>query len=873
MKTIGSFIVRRRILVAVILLAVTGVLGWRATLLEENLSFETLYLSNDPNIEFSEAFADKFENVNDMVAVALTGGELFTPEFLGALDRMTTRLEKLREVDVVYSLANIRYIQGTEDGLDVTGFIEDVPDNPEDAAEVGKNALAYELFRGRLVSEDGKWTAIVVQTEDVVGRSADPYVAELFSQLGSADHDVRDSAAGNVERMRERILEVVPADSEAASLISGLDGASDALREAAIGRLAEIGPDAITKLTLEDRRKLVATIEGIVAEELPAGYRQYVTGNNVIERDYAKILRWDKAVFHVLTVLVLLVAFYFSFRSIRDTAIAFMALLLAALCALGTIELIGGVIDIINSVVFVMVLVVGTSDVIHMTHDFYRHWQPEDGPRTGAEAAIRMVARVGFACLITSLTTAVGFFSLYFARIGTVSHFGLNMAAAIVVTYAVSLTAVTIMFSFVRSLPRRREEGRAKESWLDRRLLRLSAFVVERRGVAVLVCVCVFCVLASGFTRLYVETHTVAEVAESSPTKLSMRAMENLSGFIGFEVSVQAKGDRKVIDPDVLSKIDQIAAYLKDQPETLRTWCVTDYMRSMNRAANDGDETFYAVPDSDAAADQFLLLYTFSKEGRKEMDGLISHDRTWVRIVSRVYDVGAGPYLALRDRVEDLGRELFPEGDFEVRVTSEMFLLHTAMDGIVRDLARSIGYAFVLVAILMGLSLKSVRLGLLAILPNVIPVLATLGFMGLVGIPLRVGTIVVFSLGFGIAVDDTIHYLLRYRIERGRASSYAEAIRRSHIAVGKPMVMTSLVLMAGFLAMTPATFKSISHMGILNAFTMAAALLADLLVTPLLLRLGEGSGVETNADNERRDVPHPEVPEKSEPQEVKTCND
>jgi predicted RND superfamily exporter protein len=125
-------------------------------------------------------------------------------------------------------------------------------------------------------------------------------------------------------------------------------------------------------------------------------------------------------------------------------------------------------------------------------------------------------------------------------------------------------------------------------------------------------------------------------------------------------------------------------------------------------------------------------------------------------------------------------------------------------------------------------------------------VLATLGFMGLTGIALRVGTIVVFSLGFGIAVDDTIHYMLRYRIERVRASSYREAIIRSHATVGKPMVLTSLVLMAGFLGMTPATFKSVSHMGILNSFTMAAALAADLLVTPLLLRLGEGSPMAVN---------------------------
>ncbi len=831
MKTIGSFMVRRRVLVAVALCAVTAALGWRASLLQENLSFETLYLADDPNIEFSDRFADKFENVNDMVAIALTGGDLFTPELLAAIERMTDRLEGLREVDVVYSLANIQYVRGTEDGLDVAGFMDSVPDTAEAAREVGKKALDYELFLRRLVSPDGKWMGIVVQTRDVVGRPADPYVMELFAQLASDDPGIRNSAVNSIERMRERVLTALPAGSEAATLVRNLDGQ-------AAEKLAAVGPGAVRKLTLEDRRELIARIEKIVTEELPDGYTRYVSGNNVVERDYAIIIRRDKAIFQTLTVVILLVAFYLSFRSLRDTAMAFAALLLSALCALGTIQLLGSVMDIINSVIFIMVLVVGTSDVIHMTHGFYRQWRPEEGDDAGKRAAVRMVERVGFACLVTSLTTACGFFSLYFARIGTVSDFGLNMSVAIVVTYVVSLTAVTIMFSFVRTLPGRREKER-KESWLDRRLLGLGKFVVERKGTAILICLAGFAVLAVGYSRLYVETHAVAEVAESSPTKVNMRAMENLSGFIGFEVSVQSTGVGKAIEPEVLGKIDRLTEYVRAQPETLRTWSVTDYIKTMNRAANDGAEDKYAVPDSAAAADQFLLLYTFTPEGLNEISGLISHDRTWVRIVSRVHDVGAGPYLKLRDRVEALGRELFPKGDFEVRVTCEMFLLHTAMDGIVKDLARSIAYAFVLVAVLMGLSLRSPRLGLLAILPNVVPVLATLGFMGLTGIALRVGTIVVFSLGFGIAVDDTIHYMLRYRIERARATTYREAIMRSHAIVGKPMVLTSLVLMAGFLGMTPATFKSVSHMGILNSFTMGAALAADLLVTPLLLRLGE----------------------------------
>jgi predicted RND superfamily exporter protein len=326
--------------------------------------------------------------------------------------------------------------------------------------------------------------------------------------------------------------------------------------------------------------------------------------------------------------------------------------------------------------------------------------------------------------------------------------------------------------------------------------------------------------------------------------------MENLAGFIGFEVSVKTDGDASVLDPDVLRKVDRMEAFLKSRRETIETWSVVDYLKTMNRAAQSGEDKDYRVPDSVEAAEQFLLLYSFSQEGQQEINGLVSGDRKWLRLVSRVYDVSAGPYLALRDEVEALGRELFPDGDFDVRVTSESFLLHEAMDRIVSDLARSISFAFVFVAIFIGLTLRSLRLGLVTVVPNLIPTAATLGFMGLTGIPLRVGTVVVFSLGLGIAVDDTIHYLLRYRRERSGAGSFNDAVFRTHFEVGRPLILTSLVLMAGFLVTVPATFKSLQHMGILNSFTIGVALLADLFVTPLLLRLTERRGAGTSGEGE-----------------------
>jgi len=835
-KTIGNLIVRHRLATAVILIAAFVFCGWRASKLKEDLSFETLYLSGDPEIEFSDAFAAEFENINDMIAVAVTGENIFSPLFLKSLSEITYKLEKLPYVASVKSLANIRYIKGKGEDLDVVEFLEDLPETKAEEQTLRRRAMAYELFRGRMLSKDGKYTAVIVQTEDIVGRSAAPEIERLLAEIRDGNREEREFAARQLLLRPKRLKKALNLpESETEQIIAKLASDDEAERESAADHLARSGPGLVRTMTVEDRRTLIGEIERTVQKGLSQGYTCFITGTNVVERDYSRILNRDRIVFNILAVIAIGVMFYVSFRSVRDMLLALTSLALAAVCSLGVIQLCGGMIDIIGSVIITMILVVGTSDAVYMITGFYRSRVPGNDQDSSRKAVADMVATQGFACLMTSLTTAGGFFSLYFARIGTISRFGLYMALSIMVTYSVSLVSLTLFLSFIRTVPEWRSRT-MKQGMMNGLLSRIAA-AVTAHPVRVLVIFGVFlAVSAWGITELRVESRAVSELSEESPTKRNIRAMENLAGFIGFEVSIKAKDGRKLIEPDIMNRIDSITAYLEDQPETIETWSFVDYLKLMNRSAQGGRAEQYTVPDSPEAAEQFILFYSFSPEGRREINSLLSADRTWARIVSRVYDVGAEPYLALKDRVENLGANVFPSGNMKVNVTSESYLLHSAMDRMVSDLGRSICWAFVFVSLLMMVTLKSVRMGVITVIPNLLPAAAALGFMGVAGIPLRVGTVVVFSLGLGIAVDDTIHYMLRYKINRNAGSDHTEAVFATHSQVGRPLIQTSLVLMAGFGVMGFASFKSISHMGILNSFTIGAALLGDLFITPLLLK-------------------------------------
>jgi predicted RND superfamily exporter protein len=407
----------------------------------------------------------------------------------------------------------------------------------------------------------------------------------------------------------------------------------------------------------------------------------------------------------------------------------------------------------------------------------------------------------------------------------------------VAVTYVVSLAVITALLSF-RGRPRAGRSERRGSDLIARYLGRLAALVVRRPGAVVAGSLLLVLLAGVGLAVLEVNTYAVGDLEDHHPTKATIMETENLAGFLGFEVSVHSKDQTRVIEPAVLRKVDRLAAYIDSRAETIATWSVVDYLKEMNKAGNGGDERHYRVPESTAAAEQFLLLYSLSTEGSQEIKRLVSNDRKRLRLVSRVHDIGANAYLALSRDTQAQIREIFAGDEgLEVRVTGESFVVHRALDRIVMDMIKSIALAFGLVFAAMMLSLRSWKLGLLSVVPNLLPLLATLAFMGLIGVPLRVGTVVVFSLGLGIAVDDTIHYFLRFRNCREEGADYAAAVRKAHASVGRPIIFTSLVLVVGFLCFIPSDFLSIRHMGILNAFTIAVALVADLTVSPVLLRL------------------------------------
>lgn len=291
-----------------------------------------------------------------------------------------------------------------------------------------------------------------------------------------------------------------------------------------------------------------------------------------------------------------------------------------------------------------------------------------------------------------------------------------------------------------------------------------------------------------------------------------------------------------VKDPRFLEKVDALEAYLRAYPEVSRVFGLPDPLRRMNRLLNEDRPEYEVLPGSREATAQYLLLLSLA--GGDEMLGFLTNaDYSTVQVVAMLRLVGTTREgEILRELKRYLAEHFGPDG-VTYELTDAAVLNPTLAHHLVNSHFETFGLAFVLIFGAMTLLFRSVRVGLLSIVPNVLPVLLTAGILGFAGITLNVVTVMVASIAIGIAVDDTIHILTRYRLERLEAPGPGEAMRRTLASSGRAVVFTSVVFTSGFMITFFSQFKIPFHFGILCASIMVGALLADLLILPALLRV------------------------------------
>ncbi len=704
----------------------------------------------------------------------------------------------------------------------------------------------YEEFRQQFGADDA--VAVAIAAPDIFTPQALAYIRLLtnkFEELEGVDDvlslsNVEDIIGGEEDFTVEPLLgDEIPKDPKKLNqlrkraqknpLILGNLVSRDFKSSLILIRTSYHGED------MDFENRLMKGVENILKNNPPpARISIHVSGWPVMDVKMAQYMNHDLLVFIPTTFVFLCFLVYFFLRSLRATLAIALILDLSLLGAMACLKWVGGALSPMTSILAPLTLALALADGIHLITTYFRI---QTQPRPLAEAlstkrlprhvydVIQTVSESWQPCFLTSLTTAIGFASLMVSHVPSIRQFGAAAAAAMFIEYFLTFTLLVFLLPWIGRGPK----GHPPSRWLISPLVR--SYPKWAYGALTLFLIITGLSLYEA-TKIRVDSDIVEYFHHSTPVyKDAIFIDKHLGGIQTIEISLKAeKGD--FLDPDLLSRANQVVNWLKNDPMFSEIVSPVDFFKLMNRAFHNEDPNYFCLPKKRDLLAQYLLLY-----GGTELEHFMDDSQTWIRISART---PVHSSEKLNKKLQELNRYLkktFADKYVKTKLTGKTYLTNRVIDEIVRSQTESLAIAAILIFALMFLILRSVKIGLLSIPPNIFPIIANFGFMGLLNIPLNTATATISAVAIGIAVDDTIHLLVAYQKAR-RQKNPIEAVREALEKKGLAAITTSLVLIIGFCVLWASRFIPTVQFGFLCAFVMLWALLADLFLTPALIKLG-----------------------------------
>ncbi len=532
-----------------------------------------------------------------------------------------------------------------------------------------------------------------------------------------------------------------------------------------------------------------------------------------------------------LTTLLIVLSLVWLMRRPLDVILPLLCVGPAVVCTMGLGGMVFDRLSIISTISPVMVLVVGVSDVVHLVTQF-RH---ERARGLGLDDAICVAFRqVGAACALTSLTTFIGFGSMWFLPLPPSRELGVFAAIGVVMAFALSFLLTPVLLSFTAEGSVAAAPARQPGARLTALLERLAGFVNRRAKAVTLAGMVVTVVVAGAVSQVQVENGLVQKLARDHPMRRSAAVMtQALGGGAQLEILVDSGAAGGLKDPAVLAGLDAVLRKAAGADDTGEATSYVDVIRRIHAIL--GPEGAARLPTDRALVAQYLLL--FEMQGGDDLAPVMDHTRRHARAFLRLGDLTAEEVVALARRIDRWGVEHLPAG--ASLETSGLGLLAARFGPRAKDSAlRGFAIAMLLIAVLLGLLFRSVKVGVLSIVPNMLPVAFGVTMVAAFYEQVDLDTLNFLAICLGIAVDDTIHFLARFRLERARGLDRPEAVRATMLEAGHGIVRTSVVLTAGFAVSIAADYMPVSSGGAVLCATLVAAVCADLTLVPAMARLG-----------------------------------
>ena len=590
--------------------------------------------------------------------------------------------------------------------------------------------------------------------------------------------------------------------------------------------------------TSEAKVKLVQDLYRFVEEENLSSdsYILHLSGYALAQERFETVSAEDIAVLIPAMVVLMVLILFFSFRSLWAT----IAPWLVIACGILLVQEIQGYLGIPHTTVdsgalAPTLIIIGIGISVHVLLEFFHYMH---NGFDGVEAARSTIINLWRPAFFTAITTAAGFFALSITKILPVREFAFLGAIGSITLFLFSFTVLPAALSFMKKIPANTNRV-LDEGFISKITQKVPDFTLRNRNRILLGGLAALLFSIWNIPNIVIDSNYVTLFKESSQTRQDIEYFDEVyRGMMNLDIILDSGEEEGVKDPDFLVQLDEIQSWLQ-QRETLGPInSMVDYLKEINQALNGDDSEFYRLPSSSEMTAQYLLLYE-SSGANEDLSDIKDFDNRYARLVVPVMNMQASELQAELNSIEAYLDENYPH--LQAVVTGTMALLTVQDTYISEGMALSFFVALAVITLFFIILFKSVKYGLLSIIPSVLPIVLAGSFAGWLGILLDQSAVIVFAMTMGIAVDDAIHVMSRYLLAKGEGASTKQSIARAMSESGRAVVFSSIVLVFGFSILCFASFTTIIYVGLFGAIIMTLALVGDLVVLPAILYWADGS--------------------------------
>ena len=578
----------------------------------------------------------------------------------------------------------------------------------------------------------------------------------------------------------------------------------------------------------EDSDELATALQDLIDEE---GFKEiHMMGKIMGQQEYIAVMKVEFLTFASISIFVLIVFLIIAYRALWGILIPLATVLLAVIGSLGFMQLSGTPLNMMTTLLPVIMLVVGMSDVVHLVSKYLEEIRYG---RTKTVAIKNMLKKVGVATLLTSLTTALGFVTLVGVGMEPIQDFGIFTAVGVILAFVLSILFIPSIFLNIKK-PKITDSTKVQNAWergLGKFFIRLC-----RNQKTVLVAytiLTIICIL--GASRIQFDYFLMQDLGEDQPLMQDLRYFQKQFGGIRpFEMAIIPAEGKELTDFDVIRETEKLEQYLDNEYGVNQMISPTVPFKFANKTLRNGRDEYYKIPENEKRFD-YLKRQMEKFESREEFQQIVSADKRVGRVFGRMIDPGSRKMLQLNDSLAVFYQNNIDSSVLSYKLTGTPVIIDEAGRHVSENIVIGLLFAFLLIGISMAVLFKSIKMGLISLVPNMFPILLTAGYISFAGIDLNMSTAIVFTIAFGIAVDDTIHFLSRYRQEMGHGRTNLFALRRTFISTGKAIIITSIILLGGFGSLIFSNFLSTFYIGLFVSMTLVFAVVTDLTLLPMML--------------------------------------